>query len=561
LEVEPILRFRRAIEAVTAQITRLNTESQRAAGMPPVGPGPRPGMPGAPPGMPPIPPPRPPGGGAGAGAGAGGRGRGGMGFFGQAAATGAGVLGAQAFQRVMGAGPAMARGQGAVSAAIGAFPVFGPYMEAALSAAQGLSQQYGAYGRGLAPMGGMAGVGGISGRAAQRAQRYGFARPELAQQMGPLAQALGMRGEGVQETVPRLLGLERITGIQAGRMAGIVGAGGIAGEQATPEKAMAQITDVLAAAIESGMRVQDWPKLVDEVTRQTELFRSEGILIQPRSIAEFAAGMSRYGETFRGVAGMRAAGGMRDVMRGAGEKGGFGGMLFMQAAMAQGRSPFEAMMALEDPDEQKKILPAVIQRVSRMGGSAEARAMALRQAMQGKLSYRQALEAVQTAEQERIEFGEVDRQKVGEFLDKERRVTESSRGVARQEASLINERLGAGAGVYAPMKKVERAELQLAKEAAPVGAEIGKFTAEKLTEGLELYKGVKERFKDVEVPRTPGEAYGAAKKDIGAFLEEIAFILKKFWDKFGGGEELPAYTQRRTTERGLGADVETGQTE
>jgi len=376
--------------------------------------------------------------------------------------------------------------------------------------------------------------------------------------MGPLAQQLGMRGADVQQAVPMLLELERITGIQAGQMAGVVGAGGIAGRQATAAEATNQVIDVMGAAIESGMRAQDFPKMFDEVARQTEMLRTEGILIQPRSIAEFAAGMSRYGETFRGVAGMRAAGGMRDVMRGAAERSDFGAMMFMQTAMAQGRSPYEAMMALEDPEAQMQILPDVIQRLSRMGGSTEARAMALRQMMQGKLSYRQALEAVETAEQERVELGGVDWKNVSDFLGAERRATQASRGVARQEAALINQRLGAGAGVYAPMKEVETAEIALAKAVAPAGAEIGKYAADKLKEGLETYKGVKEYFEKVRVPKTPGEAYEAMEADMGKTLEKIVEILERFWNKFFGGGEPPppAYLKRKTTGPSIEAELE-----
>ena len=561
LEIEPIMRFRRAIEEATAQITRMNAESARAAGIPPAGP-------------------TPPGG---RGAGGGGRGAGtdrdsrrrGRGLFPgmndwwrQATATGAGYLGARmlagGMQRVGAVGPAMMRGQGAISSAIGAVPIFGPYMEAALSGAQGLSQQYGAYGTQLAPMGGMAGIGKLQrgeGSAAEMMQRLGIALPQFAQQIGPLAQALGMRGEGTAETAAQLLGVERTTGIQAGQMAGLVGAAGVAGQAATQKQSAEIITDAISSGLEAGVRQQKLGQYMSEVTSSVTAMRRQGILIEPRSLGAFIAGVSKYGAAFKGEAGVQAAGNILDVMKGAGERNDFGAMLMMKTAMEQGRDPYEAMEALEDPEQAREILPAVIARIRRMGGSESAQAMALHQVMQGRMSRRQAREMISGTEVGAEAFNDTDRQAAIDYIKEQRQVTEKSRGVAAQEAALVNQRIGVGAGVYGQMKKVETAELELAKIAAPVGGEIGEYAAKKLREGIESYKGAKEYFEKVRVPKTPGEAWNAMLKDIGTTLTDIKNIIMNVHDRFFGLREK--YLEEKTAGPGLNAPLQTeaGQTE
>lgn len=523
LETEPITRFRRSIEELTAQIVRMNAESQRAAGIPPSGPGaPRPS------GMPPIPQPpqRGPQGPVGA---PGGQGQP-PGFFRQAAATGAGVMGAQMFQRMGGVAPAMARGQGAVGAAMGAIPIIGPILQAAFGSAQQFAGQYGAFGQQLAPMGGMAGIGGISKAATGKAAGLGIAKPQLAQQIGPLAQRMGMRGKGTAETVAQLLGIERVTGIQSGQMAGLVGAGGIgAGQGARPKEAIDTIADVISAGLEAGIRKQKLGEFMGEIASNVTALRRQGISVDAKSMAGFVAGVSKYGASFKGAAGTQAAGNMLSAIRGAGERNDFGAMLVMQTAMEQGRDPYEAMEALEDPKQAQKILPAMIEKVRRMGGSTEAKALALRQAMQGKLTYVQARQAIET--EAGGKFEDVDRGRANEFIKEQRQVTQKSRGVVMQEAALTNQRLAIGAEVFAPVKKVEAAELEVAKIVAPEGAKVAKGIVKQVREGLKAAKALEAEIPIADVSRAEGtrELAGTKVEELlGGILEVIKSVARGF---------------------------------
>jgi hypothetical protein len=380
-------------------------------------------------------------------------------------------------------------------------------------------------------------------------QRLGIARPEFVQQMGPLAQQLGMRGEGVPETVANLLGIQRITGIQGGQMAGLVGAAGVAGRAATQPEASAMIVEAMASGLETGIRKQKLGEYMSEITSHVQSLRRQGILIEPRSIGAFVAGVSKYGTRFKGEAGVQAAGNILAALRGAGERNDFGAMLVMQTAMEQGRDPYEAMEALEDPEQMREILPAIVERIQRMSGGQAGKALALSQVMQGRLSKAQAREMI-SGQVSVAAFADVEATKAIEYIKEQERVTESSRGVARQEAALRNKQLGVGAGVYGPVKRVEEAELGLAAEIAPPAAAAGEFVAGQMKKGLGVWRDIKAATEGKRVPEAR-EVSKLMLEDFKSLGEDILEVLRSIARFFTGGGPPKTNIPRQYTHRGM----------
>lgn len=280
--------------------------------------------------------------------------------------------------------------EGFFGGALGGLPLVGPFLGATISGAQSYYNAYAGY------MNQAAGAVGQTGGPLRirGGMQLGVGLPEQIQMMSQFSGSSGRTGEGLSEVAPGLLGLQRILGLQ--NAGGVLGAlestGGTAG--------MSDVTDMIAAGMEAGVRNSRLDQYLQQVSSFAEQARSQGILLEPAtmsSLGRMFSGMGgEHAMAFRGRAGTSAALNMAQGLRRAGQGTDAFSYMALRAAgftgRPGGRSFMQAQLALEETPHE--VLPQLFQSLLSGGGDPEAVADMIQRGFRGmgvELSTRQVL--------------------------------------------------------------------------------------------------------------------------------------------------------------------------
>jgi len=164
--------------------------------------------------------------------------------------------------------------------------------------------------------------------------------------------------------------------------------------------------------------------------------------------------------------------------------------------MDQGMSAFQAQMALEENPEQ--FMPQILERIGGMGGSTDAKAMALKKFMPN-LSMRQAFEMAQGAEQGDLgtkngggeALGDVQRwakeqgfsfegDKAAQgaaYVAQQEQATQGAFGLAGASAGLQNKQIAGGEKAAGGIMRMRGREIGMATQGAEIGTQVADFTS------------------------------------------------------------------------------------
>lgn len=437
-----------------------------------------------------------------------------MGFFGTAAATGAGFVAGQAVSGASRGMAGIAGGYGATAGALGAIPLVGPALAAAWGAAEQLADAAISFGQATA---GAAGITGLGKFPAQRGlTELGIGRSELPGRMTALGQQSGLRGGELQRLGPGAMTLEALTGIRAGGMASALGTAGGSG---SAERTFEMVNKAITSGMDAGFREGRLGQFVQDIATNIEQMRNRGMRIDPEGMPALVRLLGTRGmESLRAEAGMAAAQGMRAQVSSAGDRGDFYGALALEAVMGdinpetkKRYTPYEASLALEENPE--KFIPKILDMIGSMGGDEQGKAMALRQFMPN-LSKRQALELARTAQQGGMAAG-FDAQsdvpdKAVDFVKEQRRATEDAFKTAAAAAGLEDRRIGEGGKVVGDVLRVRGKETSMAGRAAPIGAG-----------AADMMSGVLDRYSKAIASGDMDQILGVVMQDMSSMFDKI----------------------------------------
>jgi hypothetical protein len=421
-----------------------------------------------------------------------------------------------------------AAGDGLTERSLGAIPLVGPPMAAAIGTARQVNREFIGYRQQVAEAFGQLGTTTGAGTGAA----LGISPNALPGRLASLAKGAGVRGQGAVDIGMEALTRERLMGIGSGEQASLVGAAGIGGKAASPAEANNLLREAIGGAVVSGFRDARIGEFIQSIAGHVEGLRRQGIMVDPKStIRAVAAVGATKKSSLQGEAGMSAVRGMEDVIRGAPSAKGFLPAMLMQNALGGGRDPFRAFMAMEE--DPASMIPQMVEQISGMGGSVEARAFALHQGMGGKISRRQALDLIQAGES-----GSLSSDQVGQIMSKgEAKQAQLAKGgkaavgTAATEAGMSAQRIKKGGEVQQEILAMRKAELAVVKQAAAIGAKIAKETVDAAKKLIEAYQkgGLPEMMK------MAGEEM---RKMLGGLTEELERILS---NAFPDAQDSPGY--------------------
>lgn len=407
------------------------------------------------------------------------RGGRGLGFWGTTAAVATGNM-------LTRGATAAAGGEGLTERGLGAVPFgIGAPLAAAVGTARQVNREFIAFRQSQAEA-----FGQLGGRVGPgRGAALGIAPGAISGQLAGLARGAGVRGEGAADIGIEMLLRQRLMGIGGGEQASLVGAAGIGGQAQNPAQARGLINEAIGGAVVAGFRDARIGEFVQSIAGHVEALRRQGIMVDPKStIRAVAAVGATRGRSLQGEAGMSAVRGMEEVIRGAPSAQGFLPAMLMQQAMGGGRDPFRAFMAMEE--DPAAMIPQMVQQISGMGGSVEAKAFALHQGMGGRISRRQALELIEAGERGDLSADRVDKI-MTEGTAKQRELAEGGKaavGTAATEAGMQAQRIRKGGEVQRDILAMRKAELEIVKQAAAIGAKVAKETVEAARELIDAFK-------------------------------------------------------------------------
>lgn len=470
-DVEPIARYRREQEKITAELIKQQRASTGHGA--PAGGGGGGGTGGAGAGTHRRPPGLSHGGGHGGGA------HGGPGWGKLGLAAGVGFVAGHTVGKAPEAAEHITKGEGATMALLRSIPLVGAALSGALEAAEGFADKAIAANQASAGAYGQTGMGSVG---EMGMTRFGVSRQELPGMLSSLAQTSGLRGKSLAGIAPEALKLEKLTGISGGAMLGAAGTG-ISGELGKTESKRLTM-ETVSTGIEAGIRKARLGTFVQQMASNLEGMRSRGIMVAPGSlttIVDLVAGTGRKG--LQAEAGVHAGTTIQSAVQGAGDRNDFFGALSLQTAMKNGGpggkklSPFEAQLALEENPET--FAPLILQRIGKMGGSAAAKAMMLRQAMP-QLSVRQAYSLAQGTEHGEFGAGKAPiGTEAGEAYLKDQEKGFGG-GLAAKQAAMANSQIETGEKTAPDILAMREHEEEMAKMAAPFAAKAGAYTSEKI---------------------------------------------------------------------------------
>lgn len=491
------------------------------------------------------------GGGGGMGGGGGGGGfastpsRRPLGFGATALAAGVGSFGANALSRAGAGAGGVAGGFGAISSMLGSIPVFGQALAATLHTAESLTDRAVAFRGSMAQHFGQTGLANLPGGLQKVASSLGIGPQELSGRMGELAQTSGLQGRSLLKLAPQELRLERATGIKAGTLAG---AAGTSGGQISPERVAELNREAFRSALSAGIREARIGEYVADVAGDISALRSQGILVDPKSIFAITSVLGKSGGAgLRGEAGLSAARTLSEKIRGAGT----GGDVFSQIAvqtgmhMRPGKSAVGVMTEMNQHFE--RFFAPVMKEIVKMAGPKDAATVWLVQ--NAGLSFQQASDVYDAVKGGKIDQAEVERilaggpatgndeKRADDKLAERQQALPKAVGVAASAAALEGQQVGAGEQVAAPVFAGRRAEMSLAKRTAPLGGRLAKDAGGLITGALGAY----DKGGMSGLLKYGGEEMLKAFSGIGGMLEKAFDHLNESIGKslgFGGGVKL-----------------------
>jgi hypothetical protein len=407
---------------------------------------------------------------------------------------------------MQGMAAAAARGQGFTASALSHIPWVGGPLGAAVGSAMEIGGGAIAQESAFAGSAGRIGTGTVPSGARSRAMRMGVNRQQLIQQASMLGPMSGMRGEPGMEMSARLIALERTTGISGAAGAGLIGAAGLGGKEASLPQATKMLHEAVAAGVGAGFRDQKWGEYLQTVAQETEQMRRQGIMMDPSAMHRVVMGMSGI-TGFKGETGAAAAKNMLDVVRQGAEGNTFFDMMGFNAAMSNPEQMRQAVQKVLDREgsnldisdmapgalaqlamEQapEEVLPLILREMGAQEGSREGVAMMLKHGMKGKMSFLQALAAVDKEQQDRFASGKFEGPDIEDsksLIAREFERTKGPRGTAAARAALDNKKFDIGKRISGKVLDIEKAEMDFAE----IGAKIGVAAAHEFHKQINRY--------------------------------------------------------------------------
>ncbi|MCZ6868116.1 MAG: hypothetical protein O7G84_01270 [Gammaproteobacteria bacterium] len=354
--------------------------------------------------------------------------------------------------------------------ALGAIPFVGPALQAAVQAAESLTDIAIGQAQAQASTAGVTGALGTAG--GMRMAGLGLNRTQVTGRMAALAQASGMRGKNLAALGPEALRMQELTGINAGGMAGALGT---AGGGQNPRQAMKLTEEAIAAGLNAGIREGKLPQFIAAIAANIESMRKQGIQVDPRGLPSLVRQLSKAGPSLQGAAAVTAAKGGVAAIKGAGKGGGFMDALALQVAMGttdpetgKKLTAFQAELALEANPE--KFIPLMMDRIGQMGGTDEGKAKLIQRWQGGSLAQAFDIARGATAGKFAGGPGAASAGAGAAFVNQEEAAQAGGRGLAGQVAAQQNRKIAAGKKISGQMMKVREQEIGMGIGGAKVGA-------------------------------------------------------------------------------------------
>jgi len=372
----------------------------------------------------------------------------------------------------------MMMNEGFVGQMLAGVPWIGPIFGGAASAAGGY------YSSGVARSRARAGAFGATGLSASDigsfGNPYGLGPTELPQVLAQYAQAAGARGRdeigmgfGTAADLSNLLGIDygATGGFQ--RAMGMTALGGRPGGRDRAGEIFA-VQDTLASALAAGVEQSQLGQVLENLSSTFEDLQTRGMLIDPSSLNSLVRGFGALGAEagFGGMAGVRAATGMTESLRGVGQRENLFEMLALQeGGYGRGLTYMQARERLEEHPEQ--VLPLLLRRLRGMGGAQDEEGR-MQMLMTGfsslgtNLSTRQARGLANLSEEQIARFTQPggDRE-FAEYLASQRTQVGGGFGVSEIEAAHEEHRAGIGDTIGDDYRRIRSTEMEVVQQLLP----------------------------------------------------------------------------------------------
>lgn len=374
--------------------------------------------------------------------------------------------------------------EGFLAQAAGGIPIIGGFIQGAINSAHRYAGQYGQAQTQISRQAGMLGRRNAPNQSVFSA--FGFAKPEAMGQATQMAQMAGLAGStATPEFMKDALEMQMLGGIR--EAPGIVRAAGVGGGMTM----QTDMFEAVSAGVQMGVREARLGQFVGAATQVLEQARLGGTDTNLQTVLRTFAGFSGLGAGFHGEQGQQFGAASMNALRNFRPGNDVASLVGLRAVgfgTEGGPSYHEALQQFqEDP---AAVMPRVIQQIRAMAPGDEAAQMELmgqvgERFFGGRPSVRQLQSLVRG---NTAGFGQEVSAEAGRgHIEQRRQSIGSAFGVAAQEASMQNARLGVGAQVYERSRELQTIELNT------IGAVVPKVMAG-IDKMIEYLKGLYEVY-------------------------------------------------------------------
>lgn len=449
----------------------------------------------------------------------------------------------------------MMMNEGMLGSMMGGIPWLGPIFAGATGAASGYYAQH--MGRERARTSAYGTTGMRQSEFGAMGNQYGLGPTELPGIVGSFAESAGLRGRdeitGSERGYGGMFGrfgqaadIANLLGIDYGATGGFMRASGSAALGGTPGGRSAigetgAVAETLSAAIAAGVEESQLGQVLSNLSSTFEDLQTRGFMVAPDSLNALIRGLGAGGAEsgFGGMAGVRAATGMTEGMRGVGTRENLFEMLALQeAGYGNGETYMGARQRLEEHPEL--VLAPLLTRLRGMGdeGDTEGRMQMLIEgfdALGHHLSVRQARSLMGAGGEEMISrlAGAGSSEEFDRMLEERRSGAEF--GEVEADAALNESRADVGARIAGDVRGISRAEIEVVERLLP---SVTGFMHDVADVGMELLHifdeggvgGLLRHFTDVVMPDVAEEAGDAVDRaatatgvaDVAQALDAVA---------------------------------------